>query len=75
MWPRCDELVAAARSGDLVAVRRLLDAGVPVIATDRHMSTALLEATSHDWTAPENLKITGNLPNPNLDPNLTPTLT
>ena len=46
MWPRCDELVAAARSGDLVAVRRLLDAGVPVIATDRHMSTALFEATS-----------------------------
>ena len=53
MWPRCDELVAAAHRGDLLDVRRLLDAGVPVIATDRHMSTALLEATGIDDLDPE----------------------
>ena len=34
-------------------MRRLLDAGVPVIATDRHMSTALLEATGIDDLDPE----------------------
>jgi len=47
-WPRCDMLVEAAACGDLVTVRYLLGVGVPVIATDKHMSTALLEASCVD---------------------------
>ena len=45
MWPRCDDLVVAAASGQLAAVRRLLDADVPVIATNGNLSTALHAAS------------------------------
>ena len=49
-WPmgvRADAplLVAAAQDGDMTAVRRLLDAGVPVDARDGRRRTALLVAT------------------------------
>lgn len=41
-------LVAAAEAGDLVALRRLLDAGTPVDARDGGQRTALLAATHAD---------------------------
>ena len=46
-WARADAaaLVAAAEAGDMAALRRLLDAGVPVDARDARRRTALLAAT------------------------------
>lgn len=41
-------LVRAAETGDLAALRRLLDAGVPVDTRDDHGRTALLAATHAD---------------------------
>ena len=50
LWPTIGRaspqaLVAAAEAGDLAALRRLLDAGTPVDATDGRQRTALLAAT------------------------------
>ncbi|MEY4750678.1 MAG: hypothetical protein RIQ60_2892 [Pseudomonadota bacterium] len=42
------ELVRAAETGDLVRLRRLLDAGAPVNGRDSHGRTALLAATHKD---------------------------
>ena len=47
LWARADAplLVRAAQDGDMAALRRLLDAGVPVDARDARGRTALLAAT------------------------------
>ena len=47
-WAQDAPLLAAARAGDVAALRRLLDAGAPVDARDARGRTALLVATHAD---------------------------
>ena len=58
-WARADvpTLVRAAADGDMAALRRLLDAGVPVDARDGRGRTALLVATHADQVAAARLLI------------------